>query len=286
MNQYIESFLRYMKEKGAPDNTTAAYRTDLLQLGTFVASHNGQPLRWDQVDRIQLAAYVLELGEKYADATIARKIATTRSFFEYLSAEGLVHPNPAETLASPRVVRSRPKPLSITQIDELLEQPMKRTTPEALRDRAMIELMYAAGLRNSELVALNVDDVNMAGPYICCQGRGKERTVPIHEQAAAAVQSYLNDGRSVLVKKRQESALFVNRRGQRLTRQGFWLILKQYAKAARIDIPVTPHTLRQTFADHLLRGGAPLRNVQELMGHANISTTALYQSGAAAVQGP
>jgi integrase/recombinase XerD len=141
----------------------------------------------------------------------------------------------------------------------------------------MLELLYATGLRVTELVSLDVDDINMSGPYVRCMGKGsKERTIPIHEQAAGAVAEYLNDGRAPLVKNRKESALFVNRRGERLTRQGFWLILKQYAKEANIATPVTPHTLRHSFATHMLRGGMNLRHVQELLGHANISTTQVY----------
>jgi integrase/recombinase XerD len=141
----------------------------------------------------------------------------------------------------------------------------------------MLELLYATGLRVTELVSLDVTDVNTTGPYVRCMGKGsKERTIPIHEQAANAVIEYMNDGRAALVKARKESALFVNRRGERLTRQGFWLILKQYAKEANIATAVTPHTLRHSFATHMLRGGAPLRNVQELLGHANISTTQVY----------
>ena len=204
---------------------------------------------------------MLSLKRKnYAEATVARKVAAIKSFFQYLQAEGTIRGNPTESLESPRVGRSLPKPLSVTEVDELLEQPMKRNTPEARRDRAMLELLYATGLRVTELVSLDMEDMNMAGPhpYVRCMGKGsKERTIPIHEQAAAAVTAYLNDGRAPLVKNRKESALFVNRRGERLTRQGFWLILKQYAKEANITSSVTPHTLRHSFATHMLRGGAP-----------------------------
>jgi integrase/recombinase XerD len=161
----------------------------------------------------------------------------------------------------------------------LLEQPAKRKTPEALRDQAMLELLYATGLRVTELVSLDVENLSLepGDARARCMGKGaKERSVPIHEQAYRAVISYLNDGRAKLVKNKAESALFVNRRGDRLTRQGFWLILKQYAKDAGIPVPVTPHSLRHSFATHMLRGGAPLRDVQEMLGHANISTTQVY----------
>ncbi|HEY7802000.1 MAG TPA: site-specific tyrosine recombinase XerD [Dehalococcoidia bacterium] len=281
MDEHIGHFLSFMSvEKGASGNTVAAYRNDLQQFDGFITgiAGNGHARDWESLERTLISEYLINLKQKnYAEATVARKVAAIKSFFQYLQAEGMIRRNPAESLESPRVGRSLPKPLSVTEIDELLEQPMKRNTPEARRDRAMLELLYATGLRVTELVSLNVDDVNMSGPYVRCMGKGsKERTIPIHEQAAAAVVAYLDDGRAGLVKARKENALFVNRRGERLTRQGFWLILKQYAKEANIASAVTPHTLRHSFATHMLRGGAPLRNVQELLGHANISTTQVY----------
>ncbi|MBI2723795.1 MAG: site-specific tyrosine recombinase XerD [Chloroflexi bacterium] len=287
MDEHIGHFLDFMSvEKGASGNTVSAYRNDLQQFDSFITSvrGNGKVRNWETVERDLIVDYLLTLrsrkadGKGYAEATVARKVAALKSFFQYLQAEGSIRGNPAEGLESPRVGRSLPKPLSVTEVDELLEQPMKRNTPEAKRDRAMLELLYATGLRVSELVSLNISDVNMTPPpYVKCLGKGaKERVVPIHEQAAVAVSAYLDEGRAPLVKSRKEDALFVNRRGERLTRQGFWLILKHYAAEAKIDSAVTPHTLRHSFATHMLRGGAPLRNVQELLGHANISTTQVY----------
>ena len=235
MDVHIGHFLNFMSvEKGASGNTVAAYKNDLQQFDSFVTSlnGNGKTRDWDRTERDLIVEYLLALRRKnYAEATVARKVAALKSFFQYLQAEGTIRGNPAESLESPRVGRSLPKPLSVTEVDELLEQPMKRNTPEARRDRAMLELLYATGLRVTELVSLDVDDVNMSGPYVRCMGKGsKERTIPIHEQAAAAVTAYLNDGRAPLVKARKELALFVYRRGEGLTRQCFWLILKQYAK--------------------------------------------------------
>jgi integrase/recombinase XerD len=283
MDNNIGHFLTFLSvEKGASNNTISAYRNDLSQFDEYITGlrGNGKPRDWQQLERDLIVDYVLSLKRKnYADTTVARKVAAIKSFFQYMQAEGAISANPAESIDSPRVGRSLPKPLSVTEVDELLEQPLKRNTPESKRDRAMLELLYATGLRVTELVSLNLDDLNMnpPHPYVRCMGKGqKERTIPIHEQATAAVIDYLNDGRPPLVKNKAESALFVNRRGERLTRQGFWLILKQYAKEANITKPVTPHTLRHSFATHMLRGGAPLRNVQELLGHANISTTQVY----------
>ncbi|MHB8684559.1 MAG: site-specific tyrosine recombinase XerD, partial [Dehalococcoidia bacterium] len=281
MDDRIGHFLSFMSvEKGASGNTVSAYRNDLRQFDSYLTgvAGNGRARDWEGLERAIITDYLLTLKRKsYAEATIARKVAAIKSFFQYLQAEGMIRRNPAESVESPRVGRSLPKPLSVTEIDELLEQPLKRNTPEARRDRAMLELLYATGMRVTELVSLDVDDVNIAPPYVRCMGKGsKERTIPIHEQAASAVVAYLDDSRAALVKHRKESALFVNRRGERLTRQGFWLILKQYAREANIATVVTPHTLRHSFATHMLRGGAPLRNVQELLGHANISTTQVY----------
>jgi integrase/recombinase XerD len=281
MDDHIGHFLSFMSvEKGASNNTVAAYRNDLRQFDSYITGikGNGKPRDWELLERDLITQYLLTLKQRnYAEATVARKVAAIKSFFGYMRAEGLIRRNPAESLESPRVGRTLPKPLSVTEVDELLEQPLKRHTPEAKRDRAMLELLYATGLRVTELVSLDIDDVNMSGPYVRCMGKGsKERTIPIHEQAAGAVADFLNDGRAALVKTRKEAALFPNRRGERLTRQGFWLILKQYAKEANIVTPVTPHTLRHSFATHMLRGGMNLRHVQELLGHANISTTQVY----------
>jgi len=159
----------------------------------------------------------------------------------------------------------------------LLEQPTKLSAPEAKRDRAMLELLYASGMRVSELVSLNLDDVDTEEGYVRCFGKGhKERLIPIYQQAASAVAEYVKEARPHLVPSSDERALFLNRRGDRLTRQGFWQILKGYAKSAELDTAVTPHTLRHSFATHMLSGGADLRSVQELLGHANISTTQVY----------
>jgi integrase/recombinase XerD len=232
------------------------------------------------VDRDALLDFILELRRRrYADATVARKVAAVKSFFAFLQAEGILRKNPAEQVSSPRVGKSLPKPLSVREIDELLEQPARRSSPEARRDRAMLETLYATGMRVTELVSLDLKDLHLgrSAAYLRCTGKGaKERTLPLHDQALQALETYVEDGRPHLVHDTRVTALFVNRRGERLTRQGFWLILKGYARQAGITTPVTPHTLRHSFATHMLTGGAPLRNVQELLGHANMSTTQVY----------
>jgi len=278
----VDDFLEFLAvEKGASGNTIAAYRNDLSQLEAFVATRaNGSAVQWQGIDQGIVLDYVLNLKSKaYAESTVARKVAAVKSFFSYLQSEGKLATNPVESLASPKVGKSLPRPLSPQEIDELLEQPARRKTPEAKRDKAMLELMYATGLRVTELVSMDVVDafMDVANPYIRLIGKGnRERVMPLLDQPALEVREYIHQARPRIVGERPETALFVNHRGERLTRQGFWLILKGYAREAGIEGRVTPHTLRHSFATHMLRGGMDIHKVQELLGHANISTTQVY----------
>ena len=280
MRKSTDGFLNYLSvEKGASANTVAAYRNDLQQLADVIGSRPGAK-GWQSLDRSTIQDFILHLKERgYTETSVARKVAAVRSFFTFLSAEGTITVNPTEGLTSPRVGKSLPRAISPNEVDELLEQPARRSTPEAKRDRAMLELLYATGMRVTELVSLDTSHLILdpRSPYVRCMGKGaKERAIPIHDQAVEAVVDYLEEGRPLLVRNRDEPALFVNRRGERLTRQCFWLILKGYAKSANLSPDITPHTLRHSFATHMLRGGMPLRNVQEMLGHANISTTQVY----------
>jgi integrase/recombinase XerD len=282
MAEEIRSFLNHLAiEKGYSENTINAYRNDLNQLADFVeetAVGKGDTPDWPSVDRNLLISYILDLKERnYAPATVARKVAAVKSFFDFLVAEGIIKSDPTENLSSPKVGKSLPKPLSVAEVELLLAAPAKLSTPEAKRDVAMIELLYACGMRVSELISLNVGDVNLEAGFVRCMGKGsKERIIPIHQEASRFVKEYIVEARTQLLRDGDEQALFLNRRGERLTRQGLWLILKNYAKAAGIKKPVTPHTLRHSFATHILNGGADLRAVQELLGHANISSTQIY----------
>ncbi len=268
-------------EKGFSENTVVAYRNDLYQLASFVAEeatkHSFTPV-WTSFGRQGMLSYLLNLKERnYAATTTARKMAAAKSFFSFMVAEGNIKDNPMLNVASPRVGKSLPKPISINQAMLLLEQPAKLSTPEAKRDRAILELLYASGMRVSELVSLNLEDINIDGGDVRCFGKGhKERIIPIAPRAALTVKKYLQEARPHLLHNDVEQALFLNRRGDRLTRQGLWQILKGYAKSAGLDKEITPHTLRHSFATHMLNGGADLRSVQELLGHANISTTQVY----------
>lgn len=282
MDTFINEFLEFLSvEKGASGNTISAYRNDLGQLEEFLASKkNGNGIQWQNVGQDEVLEYILHLkSQSYAEATVARKVAAVKSFFGFLQAEGALKTNPTEQLASPKVGKLLPKPLTVQEVDELLEQPARRNTPEAKRDRAMLELMYATGLRVTELVSLDLHDVQLEGerPYVRLLGKGnRERQIPLLDQPVQEVSAYIRFARPRLVGEREEDALFVNRRGERLTRQGFWLILKGYAENAGILGRVTPHTLRHSFATHMLRGGMDIHKVQELLGHANISTTQVY----------
>ena len=283
MKEEINSFLNYLRvEKGFSGNTLEAYRNDLQQLASFAEEEAARKSRmpaWASFGRDELLSYLLNLKERnYATTTIARKAAATRSFFSFLKSEGTIKADPTENMSSPSVGKSLPKPISFSQVRQLLDQPTKLNTLEAKRDKAMLELLYASGMRISELVSLNVGDVNTSEGNVRCFGKGhKERIIPIYEQAARAVKEYLQEVRPKLAhNKKDETALFLNPRGERITRQGFWQKLKEYARTAGLDSQISPHTLRHSFATHMLSGGADLRAVQELLGHANISTTQVY----------
>ena len=295
MEDRVDGFLHYMSaERGASKNTIDAYRNDLngfsgfaiaqTNNGTNGSSGSNGPsssvvIDW-KIDRTLIVDYIGWLNDKqYAKATVARKVAAVKSFCAFLLDRGELTTNPTASVSSPRAPRPVPKPMTTEQIDVLLRQPLCNDTPEAVRDAAMLELMYATGMRVTELVSLNLDSIYLSPrpATVRCLGKGaKERTIPVYEQACSAVERYLDESRPLLLKNRPQAALFVNRRGERLTRQGFWLILKNYARAAEIEAHVTPHTLRHSFATHMLRGGASVRDVQELLGHANVSTTQVY----------
>jgi len=291
----VEDFLHYLSaERGSSKNTIDAYRNDLNGFSKFALERRGAALvsggagngtsedagvPAKSIDRQLVVDFLAELNRReYAKATVARKVAAVKSFSAFLVDGGDLSSNPTAQIDSPRAPKPVPKPMTTAEADSLLREPLKHDTPEAVRDAAMLELTYATGMRVTELVSLNLDSMHIKDEaYVRCVGKGaKERTIPVHAKAVRALERYLDQSRPALLKSRTQSALFVNRRGERLTRQGFWLILKNYAKAAGIKTHVTPHTLRHSFATHLLRGGASVRDVQELLGHANVSTTQVY----------
>ena len=273
-------FLAYLEfERGLSRNTLDAYRTDLLQFGRFLARRDLSALDAGSGD---VADFLAELAAGNVDrppastATIHRKSACLRSFYRHVRREGLRDSDPTATLSPPRRSRKLPQVLTRGEIDRLLAQP-RGTEPAALRDRALLELMYACGLRASEAIGLELTDVDLEERVLRARGKGsKERVVPIGQAAVRALRTYLERGRPGLVKGASESRLFVNFRGGALTRQGLYKIVRRHAATANLADRMSPHTLRHTFATHLLAGGCDLRSVQEMLGHADVSTTQLY----------
>lgn len=279
MEEQISTFLQHLGEKrGLSVNTAAAYRTDLEQFIAFLRERGIDD--WSAVSHDDMLAFLLFLRERrYANSTVARRTAAVKSFYSYLHTQNLVQSDPTERIDSPKVDRYLPKSLTPTQVDELLELPLRNPTPERLRDKAMIELLYATGMRVSELVALNLQDLDAEAEQVRCVGKGgRERVLPLPASAVTALEEYLDIARAQLAKgaAQKSESLFLNHRGKRLTRQGFWLILKGYAEELGIG-DLTPHTLRHSFASHMLNNGADIRSVQALLGHASISTTQIYQ---------
>jgi integrase/recombinase XerD len=278
MQEHVEEFLAYMaSERKMSANTTAAYRTDLDQLGAFLREQGVSS--WPDVSHAHVLGFMLFLRERrYANSTVARRTAAVKSFFGYLLSKGLITSDPASQIDSPKVDRSPPKAISPHQVDELLELPLRSSTPEGMRDKAMLELLYATGLRVSELVALEREDITLEQSTLRCSGKaGRERVLPLGATAVTSLEEYLDSARSQLARNSDQptEALFLNHRGNRLTRQGFWLILKGYAEEVGLH-ELTPHTLRHSFAAHMLGSGAELREVQERLGHASLSTTQIY----------
>lgn len=276
MEGYVNQFINYLAvERGLAQNTLESYGRDLRQFQEYLHATEMEVI--NDSARTTILNYLSTLQEKgRAVSTISRNLAAIKSFYQYLLRERFIEQDPAANLESPKLEKKLPKILSINEVEELLKQP-NHVLPSGFRDKAMLELLYATGIRVSELISLNVADVNLDMGYIKCYGRGaKERLVPLGSIASKCVQEYISKGRPKLVRTYEESALFVNHHGNRLTRQGFWKIIKKYAQEAHITQDITPHTLRHSFATHLLENGADLRAVQEMLGHADISTTQIY----------
>lgn len=281
MEKQVQAFLDHLiAHKRYSANTIAAYRNDLTQFLAYLGSPDllAPPQGWSEVTAPYLTGYFLSLKERtYTPSTQARKIAAVRSFFEFLAATHVIDTNPAMVLSSPKVERHLPKTISPEQVEQLLAEPARDHSPKGIRDWALMLLLYATGMRVTELVSLDVMDVDLAVGMVRCGSAGEnERLIPIDQDVAEALRFYLKESRPSLISAGEERALFVNHRGQRLTRQGLWLIIKYYVRAVGIEHEVTPHTLRHSFAAHMLSRGATLREVQRLLGHANLSTTQVY----------
>lgn len=275
MERAIQSYIQTLSSrKHSSENTLGAYRSDLRQLASHAETQGVR--MWAEVTPEVIASFLDELRRReYAATSIARKVAATKSFFSYLVASGKLEVDPTDALDAPRVEKYTPSALAGEEVERLLAT-VPCDTPAGQRDYAMLQCLYSTGMRVTELVMTNVSSLDLARGHIVCQGRGgRERTLPLRPVAQRAIAAYLNDGRKALSHEGDTQALFLNHHGQRLTRQGFWLIMKGYAKLAGIE-RITPHTLRHSFALDMLGRGAELRTVQEMLGHANISTTQVY----------
>lgn len=270
----VENFLDFLqKDKKLSDNTLQSYNRDIKLYCNYLNAHNIDAVKTTESD---LKEYITSLKENgKAVSTVSRNLASLRSFYQYLYKTKVITDDPTINLESPKIERKLPKVLTSEQVELLLEQP-KCVDLKGYRDKAMLELVYATGIRVTELISLNVDDINLDSGYIKCVGKTKERVIPIGSLAVNALKEYMEKSRNVLLKDENDQALFVNVNGHRLTRQGFWKIIKQYKTQANIDVDITPHTLRHSFAVHLLENGAELRAIQEMLGHSDISSTQMY----------
>ena len=275
MTDYIADYRTWLQEeKHASDNTLSPYLRDINQFKTWLLGAGSPDLRRVKKDTIN--EYMLYLsGAGKSPATITRCTASLKSFYAYMLGRGAVKTNPAKNVAALKVERKCPEILTSKEVELFLEQP-KCVDEKGYRDHAMLELLYATGIRVSELIGLDVGDVNLAGGFIRCRSKTRERIIPLYRTAIKALRDYITDIRPRIISGPDEQALFVNMNGGRMSRQGFWKIIKYYQEKAEISKDITPHTLRHSFAVHLLENGADLRSIQEMLGHADISSTQIY----------
>ncbi len=277
MEKAIDRFISYLHNvKRTSNNTELSYRRDLNKLRSFLSLRGVEEVAEIREEDLRDFVQVLE-RKQFKAATISRHIASTKAFCHFLYQEQMVTVDLSEKLHAPKVEKHIPEIMTVKEADSLLEQPTV-DTPKGMRDKAMLELLYATGIRVSELITLKLTDVNQRLGYIVCRDGNKERTIPFGTKAKQALAFYLKNGRHVLLQDDQTDALFVNCSGQPMSRQGFWKLIKSYARQAGIQTEITPHTLRHSFAVHLVENGADLRSVQEMLGHSDISTTQMYAS--------
>jgi len=277
MKEDIKAFLEYLAtKKNSSQSTLAAYGNDLNQLMAYIEAERAKEIIKSSGELLK--SYLLNLRERrYSTATVARKVASAKSFFKFMVDSGKLRENPTQNLISPRVSKHPPKFLSPPEYHCLLAEPKKLSTPEARRDVVMLELLYATGLRASELVSLNVKDIDLERSCVHCAHGSSKRWIPFDHHINQILRNFLENARLDLLYDEKEEALFLNRRGGRLTRQGFWQIVKNHASKAGLSAKITPHTLRHSFAVRQLQSGADLQSVQRALGHAYISSTRIYK---------
>lgn len=275
MEHLINEFMEYLQnEKNISGNTELSYRRDLKKMAAYFDQAGVQKM--EEVTEADLKVYLGEMRkEKFAPATISRNIASIRAFFHYLLKKGIIREDPSEYLKAPKIQKKTPEFLTVEEVDRLLRQPSS-DTGKGIRDKAMLELLYATGMRVSELLNLQTEDINLSFGYVICHDSEKERVLPIGNVSRDALVRYMDKARKLFVKDTKETALFTNCSGKAMSRQGFWKVLKGYAEAAGIHRDITPHTLRHSFAVHMLQNGADIKSVQEMLGHSDISSTQVY----------
>ena len=275
MESYIEGFVKYLTEiKKSSKNTILSYQRDLRKFLAYIKAAGITEIT--KVNNTSLNSYILYMEkENFAPSTVSRNIATLKAFFNYLFKQGAIHEDPAERLKAPKLEKKMPGILSVEEVTLLLAQP-SGSSNKGLRDKAMLELLYATGIRVSELISLTVDDVNLLSGYVRVREGSRERVIPFGSAAGQALRNYLDNARDGMIASGDEKVLFTNCSGQPMSRQGFWKVLKQYARRAGIEEDITPHTLRHSFAAHLVENGADLHSVQEMLGHSDVSTTQIY----------
>ena len=275
MEKQIKLFLEFLEnEKKASENTLQSYKRDLQQFEEYIALNGKKYNKIKEQDIKDYLKYLTE-EENKKPSTISRMIASIRSFYQYEIKNKIITSDPTENIQSPKIEKKAPCILTSDEVDLLLEQPGNEDL-KGIRDKAMLEFAYATGMRVTEIISLNVEDVNFEQEIVVCKNGSKQRSIPLGKMAVNAVKEYINGARNILVKSDKEKALFVNLNGKRLTRQGFWKIIKFYQEQAHIEKDITPHTLRHSFATHLLQNGAELKAIQNMLGHSDISSTQMY----------
>ena len=274
MEKQVKLFLDFLKDdKKLSDNTLQSYRRDIEQYEKYVSDNKINYLKVTEETILEYMEYLREENKK--ESTISRSLASIRSFYQYLIRVKKIKKDPTMTIESPKINKRTPNILTSKEVELLLDQP-KDVDLKGTRDKAMLEFAYATGMRVTEMISLDIDDVKLDEGYVVCRGRSKSRNIPLGSMSLKALKEYIDDARPYLIRDESEEALFVNVNGTRLTRQGFWKIVKYYKEQAHIEKDITPHVLRHSFATHLLQNGADLKAIQTMLGHSDISSTQVY----------
>ncbi len=274
MEKQVKLFLDFLKDdKKVSDNTLQSYRRDIEQYERYIAENRINYLKVTEETILEYMEYLREENKK--ESTISRSLASIRSFYQYLIRIKKVKKDPTMTIESPKINKKAPSILTSKEVELLLEQP-KDVDLKGTRDKAMLEFAYATGMRVTEMISLDIEDVKIEEGYVVCRGRNKSRNIPLGSMSLKALKEYIDEARPYLIRDENEEALFVNVNGTRLTRQGFWKIVKYYKEQAHIEKEITPHVLRHSFATHLLQNGAELKAIQTMLGHSDISSTQVY----------